>query len=96
MTEILYTVKRGDSLKSVASEFGAAPSEIAERNGLKGEPFEGMKLIVGKQRAFGYTVRPFDTAESIARKFGVSTERLKNINGTEAVFVGQRIFVPTD
>lgn len=94
MKAVLYTVKKGDTLSSVAARFHASPSVIAEKNNLKGAPFEGMKLIIEEQEAFGYTVRPFDTIESIAAKFNVSRESVKKINGLDAVFVGQRILVP--
>lgn len=96
MKTVLYTVKEGDSLSSVAEKFHTSSAAITERNGLRGEPFEGMKLIVEEREAFGYTVRPFDTLESIAAKFGKSAEDLKKMNGVSAVFVGQRILVPSD
>ena len=96
MKTVLYTVKDGDSLASVAEKFHTSRAEIIERNRLSGEPFEGMKLIVEEREAFGYTVRPFETVESIAAKFGKSVEDLKKLNGASAVFVGQRILVPSD
>ena len=74
MKTVLYTVKKGDTLPSIAAKFHASQSVIAERNNLKGQPFEGMKLIIDEQEAFGYTVRPFDSIRSIAAKFGISEE----------------------
>lgn len=96
MKTILYTVKEGDTLASVATKFHTSQTAVAERNNLKGEPFEGMKLVVEETEAFGYTVRPFDTVESIAAKFCVKAEDVRRLNGTQAVFVGQRILVPTE
>lgn len=94
MKTFLYTARDGDSLAKIAAKFHTSESAIAARNDMRGEPFEGMKLIIEEQRAFGYTVRPFDTAESIADKFRVSCEKLKKLNNIDAVFVGQRILVP--
>ena len=94
MKTVLYTVKKGDTLPSIAAKFHASQSVIAERNNLKGQPFEGMKLIIDEQEAFGYTVRPFDSIRSIAAKFGISEESIESLNGVSAVFVGQRILVP--
>lgn len=96
MKTVLYTVKEGDSLSSVAEKFHTSRAAIIMRNDLKGEPFKGMKLIVEETEAFGYTVRPFDTIEGIASKFGVRADELKKLNGISAVFVGQRILVPSD
>lgn len=96
MKTVLYTVKEGDSLAAVSEKFHTSRAAIIERNNLNGEPFEGMKLIVEETEAFGYTVRPFDTVESIAAKFGKRVEDLKKLNGVSAVFVGQRILVPSD
>ncbi len=94
MKTFLYTAKEDDSLAKIAAKFHTSESAIKLRNGLTGEPFEGMKLIIDEQKAFGYTVRPFDTLESIAVKFRVSYEKLKTLNGVGVVFVGQRILVP--
>lgn len=96
MKAVLYTVKKGDTLPAIAAKFHTAQSAIAAKNNLHGEPFEGMKLIVEEQEAFGYTVRPFDTLESIAAKFRITADSLRRMNGLEAVFVGQRILVPSN
>lgn len=94
MKTVMYTVKKGDTLPSIAAKFHASQAVIAERNNLKGQPFEGMKLVIDEQEAFGYTVRPFDSIEGIAAKFGISAESIERLNGVSAVFVGQRILVP--
>lgn len=96
MKTVLHTVKCGESLADLAAKFHTTTATIAVRNNLKGEIFEGLKLIIEEQAAFGYTVRPFDTIDSIAKKFGVTSERLKTLNMTDAVFVGQRILIPSE
>lgn len=96
MKSVLYTVKEGDSLANIAAKFHTAGAVVAARNNLKGELFEGMKLIIDEQEAFGYTVRPFDTVNGIAAKFGVSADKLRRLNSLEEVFVGQRILIPED
>ena len=82
MKTVLHTVKCGESLADLAAKFHTTAAAIAVRNNLKGEIFEGLKLIIEEQAAFGYTVRPFDTIDSIAKKFGVTSERLKTLNMT--------------
>ncbi len=94
MKSVLYTVREGDSLAKIAAKFHTAEAAIASRNNLKGEPFEGMKLIVEETEAFGYTVRPFDTVDSVAAKFSTTAEALRKLNDVEEIFVGQRILVP--
>lgn len=96
MKTLLHTVKNGESLSDLAARFHTTAASIAVRNNLKGELFEGLKLIIEEQAAFGYTVRPFDTVEGIGKKFGVSPEKLKTLNMTDTVFVGQRILIPSE
>ncbi len=96
MKTLLYTVKEGETLAEISGKFRTTSSALAAKNGIVGEPFEGMYLLVDEEEAFGYTVRPFDTVESIAAKFGVPSQKLKAFNGIDAVFVGQRILVPTE
>ena len=94
MKTVLYTVKEGDKLSRIAERFHSAEAAIRVRNGLNGEPFEGMRLLIDEQEAFGYTVRPFDTVDGIAAKFGTTGEKIRQLNGIDEVFVGQRILVP--
>lgn len=96
MKTVLYTVKDGEKLSLIAERFHTAEAAIRAKNGLKGEPFEGMKLLVDEQEAFGYTVRPFDTLGVIAAKFNTTSDKLRELNGIDEVFVGQRILVPSE
>lgn len=96
MKTVLYTAKEGEKLSQIAARFHTAEAAIRAKNGLKGEPFEGMKLLIEEQEAFGYTVRPFDTVGVIAGKFNTTSERIRELNGIDEVFVGQRILVPSE
>lgn len=96
MKTVLYTVKGGEKLGEIAERFHTAEAAVRAKNNLKGEPFEGMKLLIDEQEAFGYTVRPFDTVGIIARKFNTTSEKLRALNAIDEVFVGQRILVPSD
>ena len=96
MQTVLYTVKDGERLSQIAERFHSAEAAIRAKNSLRGEPFEGMKLLIDEQEAFGYTVRPFDTVGVIAAKFNTTSEKIRELNEIDEVFVGQRILVPSD
>ena len=105
-----YFVEAGDTLRSIADQFGISVERLLEFNGLTGT--QGDQLSIG-QRLFipaaaapparsevqAYFVEPGDTLRSIAEQFGISVEGLLEFNGLaraegDQLRVGQRLFIP--
>lgn len=74
---IIYTVKEGDSLYSVASRYSVSPAVIAADNGIT----DARGLVVGEalvisEPTLTYTVRAGDSLLSIAENFGISVNQI--------------------
>lgn len=74
---VIYTVKQGDSLESIAAQFSTTAERIALDN-LLGRPSE---LVVGQtlvilESLVSYRVRSGDTLYSVSRQFGTNTNTL--------------------
>ena len=74
---VIYTVKQGDSLYSIAAQYGTTAERILADNRLSngGELVIGQTLVI-LQPLITYRVRSGDTVFSIARQFGISTNTL--------------------
>ncbi len=106
----LHTVRRGESLYSIARRFGSTVSAIRQANHLRRSLIRpGQRLIVPRGlrhsgsrrsvRATGptYVVRQGDTLWDIARSAGVSVHRLAAANGLSTrstIRPGQRLTIP--
>jgi len=105
-----YLVEAGDTLRSIAEQFGISVERLLEFNGLTDA--QGDQLRVG-QRLFipaaaaaparsevqAYFVEQGDTLRSIAEQFGISVEGLLEFNGLtraegDQLRVGQKLFIP--
>ena len=91
---LIYTVKPGDSLESIAAQLGTTAERIAADNLLE-RPSE---LVVGQtlvilQPLVSYRVRSGDSLYSITRQFGTNTNTLwrnnPSLRGENEVVVGQ-------
>lgn len=98
---ILYVVKSGDSVYSIAEEYGVSPETIITENDLK----DPSTLVVGqcliiKRNDIVYVVMPNDTLYSIARKNGQSINDLIKTNPTLKppynIIAGQNIIIRSD
>jgi len=108
--DIVYRVKRGDTLIKIARKFGVSVSEIKRRNRLSSNRiYVGQKLIIPtkgssssksksktKVKLISYKVKRGDTLAKIAAKFGTTVSELKRINKLRSskIYVGQRLKVP--
>jgi membrane-bound lytic murein transglycosylase D len=107
---LIHTVRRGDSLYSIARRYNSSVSAIRQANGLRGSLIRpGQTLVVPR---FGYTtaqpdrriasdgsyvVQRHDTLWDIARSFDTSVNRLCAANGLERwqpIHPGQRLRIP--
>ena len=95
--QIVYHVRSGDTLNSIASSHGISVSTLAELNhlGSKSRVSRGQRLVLrtgsgsryreahtaSTSRRVVYTVRSGDTVASISHHFQVSVPQLKSWNG---------------
>lgn len=90
----LHVVRPGDTLASVAQEYGVPLSLLRTDNQLPdpGRLVTGQTLVV-RRPTVTYTVQPGDTLYSIARDSGLSPRQLLRLNpvlrGEPVVFAGQ-------
>lgn len=103
-----HTVRRGETLASIARRYGVSTRALASANGLRDANHVkvGQRLAIPGARvaaarpapaARTYTVRKGDTLSSIARRHGVSVQRLaaaNNLPRSGHIRTGQRLQVP--
>jgi membrane-bound lytic murein transglycosylase D len=102
-TQIVYTVKAGNSLAEIAQIFSVRDDDIVEWNDLRSRKVKsGQKLHIFPGRDYDvrtYKVRRGDSLAAIARRLGVSLDHILTANGITSKKVlrpGQRIvaYVP--
>jgi LysM repeat protein len=102
-TSTEYIVKEGDTVASIASNFGVAVADLAQANGLNDQNLitVGQKLVIpveGSNAApFEYTVVEGDTCGSIGKAFNVSIRSIiaeNNLSENCVIAVGQVLKIP--
>ena len=95
---LIYTVQPGDTLDSIAREYGVPLSRIISQNNL--DPSVNISIgqtIVITYPNQVYTVQNGDTLQGIANLYGVSVNQLLRNNpilkGMSDIFVGQTIII---
>lgn len=93
-----YVVKEGDTLSSIATEYGLSESTIIDNNLLSSnELYEGQNLIILPQDCVLAIVEQGDTIESISEKYGSSIDIIADFNLLDypySLTVGQKLFIP--
>ena len=95
----LITVKRGNTLYSLAQQSGVSVQALVQANQLK-PPYTlavGQKLKV-PQHTMIHTVKRGDTGYSISRRYGVTVSKLMRLNGVRKPYrlaVGQSLKIPS-
>ena len=98
VAQVIYTVKRGDSLLKIAKKFNVTATDIIVANRLK-PPYiiySGQKLKIPVDEN-SYIVKRGDTIEKIAKRFGVSTKELIKLNRLRKpyrIYPGQKLKIP--
>ena len=102
-----HVVKRGETLTSIARQYGTTVQALVKANGLRNANhiYVGQKLAIGTQSSppksgtssGTYTVRRGDTLFSIARRHGTTVAKLRQANqlaNANVIYVGQRLKIP--
>ena len=91
-----YTVKRGDTLASVAKRHGVSVAALREANGFSNLPGKGAVILIpgkgasapvhdarpsGLDSGGRYTVQPGDTLSGLAAKWGTNVAAIRAANG---------------
>jgi len=102
--ELTYSVRRGDSLWTLANRYGTTVERIKRDNNLSGSTLHpGQRLVLrgrGAPVSGGkgtYVVRRGDTLGKIAQSNGVSLNRLISANGLSqrsTIYPGQKLVIP--
>lgn len=98
-----YTVKKGDSLYSIARNLGVDINVLRELNNLTSDVLQiGQILILpddeqNNGNSNTYTVQRGDSLYSIAKKFNVPVDELKKANNlaNNLISIGQTLVIPT-
>lgn len=93
---IEHTLEEGESLDSLAAQYGVSSDQIRWSNNLKtADVAVGTVLYIPSTSGIVYTVKAGDTVESIASKYGSNTAEIIAMNDLEVsgVAEGQRIII---
>ena len=105
--EAFHIVQRGETLFSIAQQYGSTVDAFAHTNGLSDPtriyvgqrlkiPFTG-EFEIDPLATVAYVVQPTDTLADVARRHGTSWEALARVNGLlspDILYAGQIIQVP--
>lgn len=92
---IIYTVKKGDNLNSIANKYGVTVSDIKKANNLSSNTIKiDQKLIIPNLKE--YTVKSGDSLWKISNKYNTTVNKIKNINNlsSDKLSVGQKLLIP--
>jgi LysM repeat protein len=94
-----YTVRKGDTLTSIAKKYGVKVSQLRRWNGLRRDRIQpGDELhLRANDSTRSYRVKKGDTLGRIAKRIGVSVDEILDVNpglGTRDIKIGQVIALP--
>lgn len=92
-----YIAKDGDTVSSLASQFGVTSDSIRWSNGLSGNNVTaGLKLFIPPVNGIVYTVKSGDTSAGLAQKFSANQAEIVAFNDAEITGLqpGEQIIIP--
>jgi peptidoglycan DL-endopeptidase LytE len=95
-SDLYHTVKRGDSLSSIAREYYVTVADLKDLNGLRTSRLKrGQKLLIRTAGPRTYVVKKGDNLWKIAKKFNIDPDDLMEINEMETPVVkaGQKLYL---
>jgi LysM repeat protein len=108
-TPVVHIVAWGDTVTSIATQYGVTPDAIINANQLDAPNtiYAGQRLVIpGAQPAAAqaasaggqHTVQPGETLYGIATRYGVTVDALRAANGLadNTVLAGQTLTIPAD
>lgn len=99
-TSITYKVVAGDTLSTIAQDFGTTVQALSEKNGLDPNSTlrKGQDLIISFTENFVYQVEKESTLQEFADKYSLSIEDLMSLNyltpPTVKIIEGQELILP--
>ena len=98
LAEKTYTIRRGDTLQTIASRFGVREDTIISANNLssKSQIQVGKTLKIPNMNGVYHTVKKNESLSSISRTYGVDMTRIADANNMSSatIRIGERIFIP--
>ena len=96
---IIYTVKKGDSLWLIANKYNTTVDKIKEANNLSSNTLSiNQKIIIPSSSNYiKYTVKKGDNLYSIANKYNTTVNNLKKLNNlnSNTLSIGQVLLIET-
>ena len=107
-SQTTYTVKKGDTLSSIAKKYGTTWQTLAKENNLSNPNYlkVGQKIKIptksnaakSQTKTVTYTVKKGDTLSSIAKKYGTTWQAIakeNNLSNPNYLKVGQKLKITT-
>lgn len=97
---MIYTIKQGDTLYTIANTYGVSVDEIILANGIENPNSLtiGQSIFIPLHRANTYTIQRGDTLYKIAMRFGVNIDTLieanPDIENPQNIRIGNTINIP--
>ncbi len=99
-----YTVKKGDSLWSIANKYGTTVNKLKELNNLSSNVLQiGQTLKISSNEKdaisddyFVYKVKSGDSLWNIAKEYNTTVDKLKEINNlkNDKIIINQQLLIP--
>ena len=98
ISQITYTVKKGDNLYSIASRYNTSVTAIQNLNNLKNNNLsigQVLKIPSTSSSTTTYTVKSGDNLYSIARKYNTTVDSIKRKNNltSNLLSIGQKLII---
>lgn len=93
---IIYTVAPGDTIDSIAAQYGIPAERLILDNNLNDKLSIGQSIVIAYHSKV-HTVTEGDTLQSIATRYGITLNKLyrnnPNLNGREIIYPGQTLII---